>query len=84
MADQEGPDFQKLKELLSGLDPAVVRDLMPPAGGVITMMFTDIVDSTRINSSVGDNRYSEAQKIHNSLVRECLKASKEALHRSLC
>ena len=73
MAEQEGPDFQKLKELLSGLDPEVVHRLIPP-GGVITMMFTDIVDSTRINTSVGDDRYSEALKVHNSLVRECLKS----------
>jgi predicted ATPase/class 3 adenylate cyclase len=71
MAEQEGPDFQKLKELLSRLDPEVVRKLIPP-GGVVTMMFTDIVDSTRINKTVGDNRYSDALKIHNSLVRECL------------
>ena len=74
MAEQEGPDFQKLKELLSGLDPEVVQKLMPPSGGVITMMFTDIVDSTRINNSVGDTRYFEAQKVHNSLVRECLES----------
>jgi class 3 adenylate cyclase len=75
MAEQEGPDFQKLRELLSGLDPEVVRTLIPP-GGVITMMFTDIVDSTRINKSVGDSRYFEALKVHNSLVRECLKSFK--------
>jgi predicted ATPase/class 3 adenylate cyclase len=73
MPEQEGPDFQKLKDLLSGLDPEALRDLIPPSEGVITMMFTDIVDSTRINSSVGDDRYFEAQKIHNSLVRDCLK-----------
>ena len=38
------------------------------------MMFTDIVDSTRINDTVGDERYSEAQEAHNGLVRECLKS----------
>ncbi len=72
MPDQEGPDFENLKKLLSGIDPAVLHDLMPLTGGVITMMFTDIVDSTRVKKLVGDQPYFAALGEHNALIRECL------------
>lgn len=73
MAEQDSTDFQKLQELLRGVDPEVLRTLTPPRG-VITMMFTDIVDSTRVKREVGDDPYFEALKIHHSLVRGCLAA----------
>src|SRR5271156_2320157 len=64
--------LEKLKELLSGIDPEQLRQVMPLVGGVITMMFTDIVDSTRVKHEVGDEVYFEALKRHNSTVRECI------------
>jgi class 3 adenylate cyclase len=49
-----------LKELLSEVDPDQLRRVMPLVGGVITMMFTDIVDSTRVKHEVGDPSYFAA------------------------
>lgn len=46
---------------------------MPLTGGVITMMFTDIVDSTKIKAEIGDRRYfDDVLKRHNTLVRQCV------------
>lgn len=39
------------------------------------MMFTDIVDSTRIKKLVGDDPYFAALTTHNTLIRDCLKDS---------
>ncbi len=36
------------------------------------MMFTDIVDSTRVKRNVGDLTYFAALDRHNSAVRECI------------
>jgi predicted ATPase/class 3 adenylate cyclase len=72
MPDQ-GASLDHLKELLSGVDPEQLRQVMPLAGGgVITMMFTDIVDSTRVKHQVGDATYFAALNRHNSAVRECI------------
>ncbi|MBI4279633.1 MAG: adenylate/guanylate cyclase domain-containing protein [Armatimonadetes bacterium] len=69
--DEAGSD--RLKALLEKLDPAVVQRVMPLTGGVITMMFTDIVGSTKIKAEVGDERYfSRILTPHNQLVRECV------------
>ena len=60
----------RLKSLLADIDPAILRDVMPPAGGVITMMFTDIVDSTAIKAGLGDEAYfHDVLERHNELVR---------------
>jgi predicted ATPase/class 3 adenylate cyclase len=64
--------FDYLKELLSGVDPEQLRQMTPPTGGVITMMFTDIVDSTRVKHEVGDPTYFAALNRHNTVVRECM------------
>jgi len=64
---------EKLSELLSGVDPDQLGKIMPLAGGgVITMMFTDIVDSTRVKAEVGDRPYFAALDIHHALLRERL------------
>ena len=42
-----------------------------PAVGVITMMFTEIVDSTRVKREVGDQVYFAALNRHSSTSRDC-------------
>jgi predicted ATPase/class 3 adenylate cyclase len=66
----------QLKAPLEKIDPEVLQKVMPPIGGVITMMFTDIVDSTKVKAQIGDQAYFEALKGHNALVRECVSAYK--------
>jgi predicted ATPase/class 3 adenylate cyclase len=66
--EELSPD--RLKSLLAGIDPAILREILPPAGGVITMMFTDIVDSTAIKARLGDEVYfNDVLVRHNDLVR---------------
>jgi class 3 adenylate cyclase len=67
-----GVPLDHLKELLSGVDPEQLRQVMPLVGGVITMMFTDIVDSTRVKHQVGDLPYFAALNRHNGAVGECI------------
>jgi class 3 adenylate cyclase len=40
--------------------------------GTVTFMFTDIEDSTRLVSRVGDGRFAELLEIHHLLVREAV------------
>ncbi len=45
MPPNQGAPPETLKELLSGVDPEQLRQVMPLVrGSVITMMFTDIVE----------------------------------------
>ena len=37
------------------------------------MMFTDIVDSTRVKAAIGDDAYLQALDKHHGLIRQCLK-----------
>jgi predicted ATPase/class 3 adenylate cyclase len=63
----------RLKELLGQIDPKVLQQVMPLTGGVITMMFTDIVDSTKIKAEMGDQPYFDnVLKPHNDLMRDCI------------
>jgi len=66
-----GVPLDQLKGLLSPVDAEQLRQAMPPAG-VITMMFTDIVDSTRVKHAVGDPVYFAALKQHDSSLRDCI------------
>lgn len=73
MPPEQRVPLDNLKELLSAVDPEQLRQVMPlVGGGVITMMFTDIVDSTRVKAQVGDDVYFAALNRHNSAVRECI------------
>jgi predicted ATPase/class 3 adenylate cyclase len=73
MPPDQGAPLENLKKLLSGVDPEQLRQVMPlVGGGVITMMFTDIVDSTRVKREVGDLVYFAALKQHNSAIRDCI------------
>lgn len=61
----------RLKALLGKIEPAVLQQVMPLTGGVITMMFTDIVDSTKIKAEVGDQPYfDQILTPHNQLTRD--------------
>lgn len=73
MSETEAISTDRLRDLLSQIDPQVLQELMPLTGGVITMMFTDIVDSTRIKAEMGDQIfYDKVFKPHNELARECV------------
>ena len=73
MPPDQGVPPENLKELLSGIDPDQLRQVMPlVGGGVITMMFTDVVDSTRVKHGVGDPAYFAALKQHYSVMRDCI------------
>jgi class 3 adenylate cyclase len=64
---------ENLKESLPGVDREQLRQVMPlVGGGVITMMFTDIVDSTRAKREVGDDVYFAALERHNTIIRDCI------------
>ncbi len=75
MAEDEAVSFDPLKNQLAKIDPEILRQVIPVTGGVITMMFTDMVDSTRIKAEVGDRVFfEEILERHNTLVRECISA----------
>ena len=46
MPEEQAFSPDRLPELLGEIDPQILQQVMPLTGGVITMMFTDIVDST--------------------------------------
>lgn len=65
--------LEKLQNLLGEIDPEVLSRVMPLTGGTITMMFTDIVDSTRIKAQMGDQPFfDKVLQPHNVLIREIL------------
>ena len=65
--------LEKLQNLLGEIDPEVLSRVMPLTGGTITMMFTDIVDSTRIKAQMGDQPFVvKVLQPHNVLIRETL------------
>jgi adenylate cyclase len=73
MPRNQGAPPENLKELLSGVDPEQLGQVMPlVGGGVITMMFTDIVDSTGVKREVGDQVYFAALEQHHSAIRYCI------------
>lgn len=74
MPEDEALSADQLRSLLGGIDPGILQEIMPLTGGVITMMFTDIVDSAKMKADVGDEVYFEALKSHNALVRGCVSA----------
>jgi class 3 adenylate cyclase len=41
--------------------------------GTVTILFTDIEDSTSLNERLGDRRWLEVLRSHNSIVRECIR-----------
>jgi len=67
----QNPDVpaERPSHLLSGIDPEHLRRFLP-LSGVVTMMFTDIVDSTRVKAKVGDSLYFAALEQHDALMQE--------------
>jgi class 3 adenylate cyclase/pimeloyl-ACP methyl ester carboxylesterase len=56
--------------------PAPAPKVEAPAvpGGLVTILFTDIVSSTAITQQLGDDKAQEMVRHHNTAVREALKA----------
>lgn len=73
MADETA--LEKLQNLLGEIDPEILSRVMPLTGGTITLMFTDMVDSTRIKAQMGDQPFfDKVLQPHNALIRETLSA----------
>jgi predicted ATPase/class 3 adenylate cyclase len=65
------PFDDRLTALLQHLDPTALHDALLPTGGVLTVMFTDIVNSTAIKAAMGDEAFFRGVlETHNRLVRE--------------
>jgi class 3 adenylate cyclase len=47
----------------------------PPAGSLVTLLFTDITDSTAFTQRLGDAAAQELVRTHNAIVRQALAAS---------
>jgi class 3 adenylate cyclase len=56
-----------IEEFLTGVRPGPA-----PERVLATVLFTDIVDSTRLATEIGDRRWCELLEQHHELVRECL------------
>ena len=41
--------------------------------GTVTILFTDIEDSTALNEQLGDGRWLEVLRAHNAIVRDCVR-----------
>lgn len=41
--------------------------------GTVTILFTDIEDSTALNERLGDQRWLEVLRTHNAIVRDCVR-----------
>ena len=78
MPPNEDSREKLFREVASGIPPEPLRELnlVNPQGtvvpGTITMMFTDIVDSTRVKAKIGDDFYLQALDKHHALIRQCL------------
>jgi eukaryotic-like serine/threonine-protein kinase len=78
------PQAQRMIERLrrqSTIDRVLswVEDERPDVGsatapdGTVTILFTDIEDSTALNERLGDRRWLELVRAHNSIVRDCVR-----------
>jgi class 3 adenylate cyclase len=56
---------------VEGERPDVGRATAPD--GTVTILFTDIEDSTALNERFGDERWVEILRAHNSIVRDCVR-----------
>ncbi|MGH2713324.1 MAG: adenylate/guanylate cyclase domain-containing protein [Thermoleophilaceae bacterium] len=56
---------------VEGERPDVGRATAPD--GTVTILFTDIEDSTALNERLGDRRWLEVLRAHNSIVRDCVR-----------
>jgi class 3 adenylate cyclase len=56
---------------VEGERPDVGRAAAPD--GTVTILFTDIEDSTALNERLGDERWMEVIRAHNAIVRHCVR-----------
>jgi class 3 adenylate cyclase len=75
----QGVDYADLTTSIEAVSVAVQSqqpDLRTHAApdGTVTLMFTDIVGSTPLNERLGDQRWMELLKEHNSIIREHVSA----------
>jgi class 3 adenylate cyclase len=56
------------------LGPQQAQPAAPPAGEVVTILFTDITSSTPLTQRLGDADFHELRRAHNEIVREALRA----------
>ena len=63
-----------INEFLGKGKKAAARREPMPAGGLVTIFFTDMEGSTTLTQRLGDARAQEVLRIHNSIVRKALKA----------
>jgi class 3 adenylate cyclase len=64
------PIVMAIGEFLSGQEGATARK--PAAGGLQTIVFTDIVSSTELTQKLGDEGFQELLRAHNQAVRSGL------------
>jgi class 3 adenylate cyclase len=67
-ASAAGADRQPIAEFL-GAPP------MDPDEQLVTIVFTDIVDSTAMTQALGDERAQQVVRMHDAIVREALRAN---------
>jgi non-specific serine/threonine protein kinase len=62
------------KDLLKGLDPQQVQEVLGVVDGPLTLMFTDIENSTALKQFVGGDEvyYEKVKKPHDALLIECI------------
>jgi class 3 adenylate cyclase len=67
VADEEGRALEEIEAFLTGVRPG------PPAERILaTVLFTDIVDSTRRAEELGDSRWRRLLEEHQEVTRSCL------------
>lgn len=68
VADEDGRAIDEIEEFVTGVRPGPV-----PQRVLATVLFTDIVDSTRLAGELGDRRWRELLEQHQELVRDQLR-----------
>ncbi len=63
-----------IDEFLGGGDEVEAAAESMMAGGMVTILFTDMEGSTSLTQRLGDARAQEVLRVHNEIVREALKA----------
>ena len=75
MSDDASFCLERQKQLLADIESRPLDELMPLTGGVITMMFADIVNSSGIQAALGDEDFhGEIVEPHSHRLRECVAA----------
>ncbi len=63
-----------INDFLGEGEEAAVGAEAPAAGGMVTILFTDMEGSTGLTQRLGDAKAQEVLRTHNSIVRDALKA----------